>query len=142
MISFFVIIKKVIRMKVLSLREPFASLILEEKKRIETRSWKTNYRGELYIHASLGKIKHSDNRIKRLLTYLINKEMKYGLVIAKCKLVDCLYMDEAFLTKIAKNITEADCGHYELGRYAWILEDVIPLDQPIAAKGKLGIWNL
>ena len=39
-------------MKVLSIVEPYATLIKENKKIIETRSWKTNYRGELYIHAS------------------------------------------------------------------------------------------
>lgn len=39
-------------MKVLSIKEPFASLILNKHKTIETRSWKTNYRGELFIHAS------------------------------------------------------------------------------------------
>ena len=38
-------------MKVLSLTVPCATLI-KEKKLIETRSWKTDYRGELYIHAS------------------------------------------------------------------------------------------
>lgn len=39
-------------MKVLSLTEPCATLIKEKKKLVETRSWKTDYRGELYIHAS------------------------------------------------------------------------------------------
>ena len=39
-------------MKVLSLTEPYATLIKKGVKTIETRSWKTNYRGKLYIHAS------------------------------------------------------------------------------------------
>ena len=39
-------------MRVLSVKEPFATLILNGIKKIETRSWKTNYRGELFIHAS------------------------------------------------------------------------------------------
>ncbi len=43
-------------MKVLSLTEPYATLIKLGKKKIETRSFKTNYRGELYIHASSTKI--------------------------------------------------------------------------------------
>ena len=43
-------------MKVFSLTEPYASLIFSGKKVIETRSFKTNYRGELYIHASMTKI--------------------------------------------------------------------------------------
>lgn len=41
-------------MKVLSIKEPFATLIKDGVKRYETRSWKTNYRGEIYIHASIG----------------------------------------------------------------------------------------
>ena len=43
-------------MKALSIKEPFASLIANNIKKIETRSFKTNYRGKLYIHASLSKI--------------------------------------------------------------------------------------
>ena len=39
-------------MKVISIKEPFATLIMNGSKLIETRSWKTNYRGELYIHVS------------------------------------------------------------------------------------------
>jgi hypothetical protein len=76
-------------MKVLSLKEPFASLIKENIKLIETRSWKTNYRGELYIHANLSKIK-KDERTKMLINLLSDKEFNYGCIIAKCKLVDCM----------------------------------------------------
>ena len=45
-------------MKVLSVIEPWATLIKEKQKFIETRSWKTSYRGELYIHASSKKNKN------------------------------------------------------------------------------------
>lgn len=40
-------------MKVLTIKEPFATLIKNKIKHIETRSWKTNYRGEIYIHAGI-----------------------------------------------------------------------------------------
>lgn len=43
-------------MKVLTIKEPFATLIKNKVKYIETRSWKTNYRGELYIQAGAAKI--------------------------------------------------------------------------------------
>jgi activating signal cointegrator 1 len=39
-------------MKALTLYEPWATLVARGEKRIETRSWKTNYRGPLAIHAS------------------------------------------------------------------------------------------
>ena len=57
-------------MKVLSLREPWATLIKDKKKFIETRSWKTNYRGELYIHASITKIDKSTRERGDLLDLL------------------------------------------------------------------------
>jgi hypothetical protein len=39
-------------MKAVSLWQPFASLIYTGAKKIETRSWPTNYRGPLAIHAA------------------------------------------------------------------------------------------
>lgn len=127
-------------MKVLSITEPWATLIMEKQKYIETRSWKTNYRGELYIHASMTKIKKNE-KYYRLLELIKNKDLNYGNIICKCKLIDCVYMDEKFIQKIKNNPQEYLCGEYSLGRYAWILDD-IEIIQPIAAKGKLGLWEL
>lgn len=39
-------------MKTLSLKQPFAELILSGKKKIELRKWNTSFRGEFLIHAS------------------------------------------------------------------------------------------
>ena len=111
-------------MKVLSLIEPWATLIKEGKKVIETRSWKTSYRGELYIHASCKKIKRSDEHTKELLKLIPDVPMGYGNILCKCKLVDCIYMDQEFLNKVQDNKQEFLCGEYSLGRYAWFLEDV------------------
>ena len=128
-------------MKVLSLIEPWATLIKEGKKVIETRSWKTSYRGELYIHASRKKVKRSDEHTIELLNLIPNVPMGYGNIICKCKLADCVYMDQEFLDRIQKDKQEFLCGEYSLGRYAWILEDVEVLDEQIPAKGHLNIWN-
>ena len=128
-------------MKVVSIIEPWASLIKEKVKYIETRSWKTNYRGKLYIHASLKKVPKKDERINNLITLLKDKDFKYGHIIAEATLVDCIYMDEEFISKIKKNNQEYICGEYSIGRYAWVLEDIKELSKPIPAKGSLGIWN-
>jgi hypothetical protein len=128
-------------MKVLSLLEPYASLIKDKVKCVETRSWKTNYRGELYIHASLKKVSKKDERINSLITLLQDKQFEYGYIIAKCKLKDCIYMDDEYIKNIKENKIEYMCGIYSVGRYAWILEDIEILDKPIPAKGQLGIWN-
>lgn len=133
----------VISLKVISIKEPFASLIKEGIKKIETRSWKTNYRGDIYIHASLSMVRvgMKDERMIKILELLSDYDMMYGKIICKAKLIDCIYMDEAFIEKIKKNEIEYCCGCYEVGRYAWVLDDIQVLDFPIVAKGKLGIWN-
>lgn len=129
-------------MKVLSLTEPFATLILEEKKCVETRSWKTDYRGELYIQASMTKPSKQDLNNKELVSLIENKDMNFGNIICKCNLVDCIYMTKEYVENMKKNnYQEYICGIYKEGRYAWVLENITPLKNPIKAKGQLNIWN-
>ena len=128
-------------MKVLSIKEPFATLIKNEIKHIETRSWKTNYRGELYIHVSLSNdLKKYQHRVE-LMKLIKDLDLSYGKIICKCNLVDCVYMTEEFIEEVKKNNNEYVCGEYSVGRYAWILDNIEVLDEPIEVKGKLGIWN-
>ena len=128
-------------MKVLSIKEPWATLIASKQKYIETRSWKTSYRGELYIHVSKKQINNKDEKIQELLKLLATQEMNYGKIICKCELVDCIYMDEKFINEIKQNKQEYICGDYQVGRYAWILEKTELMQPKINAKGKLNIWN-
>ena len=128
-------------MKVLSIIEPWATLIASKQKYIETRSWKTSYRGELYIHASKKLIYKKDEKIQELLKLLPTQEMNYGKIICKCELVDCIYMDEKFINEIKQNQQEYICGYYKIGRFAWILEKMELIQPKIEAKGKLNIWN-
>ncbi len=110
-------------MKVLSLTEPFATLIQEKKKKIETRSWQTAYRGELYIHASQTKPSSKDLENAELMALLDNQSLNFGNIICKCNLVDCIYMTKEFVENMKKNnYQEYICGDYREGRYAWILE--------------------
>lgn len=61
--------------KCLSLTEPYATLIKNSIKTIETRSWKTSYRGELYIHPSSTKIpKESKNNLD-LMSYFVSNSI-------------------------------------------------------------------
>ncbi len=59
----------------------------------------------------------------------------------KGQLVDCIYMDEKFINEIKQNQQEYMCGDYQIGRYAWILENTELINPKIDAKGKLNIWN-
>ena len=125
-------------MKVLSIKEPFASLIKDGVKIYETRSWKTNYRGEIYIHASLA-LSKAENKDKA--SKYLKSEIKPGYILCKCELVDCIPMIDDFIKYIYNDTNEADYGRYSDGRFAWKLKLIEVLDEPIKAKGKLGIWN-
>lgn len=124
-------------MRVLTLREPWASLIGEGIKTIETRSWPTNYRGELYIHAGLTKVPQKEDSFVKML----KGELHYGFIFCKCSLVDCVYIDKTFSEMVKKtSLDNYICGDYQEGRYAWILENVEYIN-PIPAKGHLSIWR-
>ena len=125
-------------MKVLSIKEPFATLIKDGTKIYETRSWKTNYRGEIYIHASktLSKSKNVETAKKYL-----KSEINPGYILCRCELVDCIPMTKEFINHIYKDTNEADFGQYSEERYAWEIKVLEVLPSPIKANGKLGIWN-
>ena len=65
--------------------------------------------------------------------------MNYGNIICKCNLVDCIYMDQSYIDSVS--IKEKELGIYEIGRYAWVLDN-IELIKPIKAKGKLNRWEV
>ena len=129
-------------MKVLSLTEPYATLIKNGIKTIETRSWKTSYRGRLYIHASSTKIPKEYRNNKELMALVSTDDLNYGHIICSCDLIDCIEMTDDFINSIRKNKkNEYITGIYSNGRYAWIFENIEILKNPIKAKGHLGIWN-
>ena len=129
-------------MKVITIREPFATLIMKDFKRIETRSWKTNYRGKIYIHAGLSKNFKEQISGKNFEHLLKNLNFNYGKIICEAELVDCVYMSEEFIEDLKNNYyNEYLVGNYEVGRYAWILKNIKELEEKIEIKGKLGIWN-
>ena len=129
-------------MKVLSLTERYATLIKENKKKVETRSWKTSYRGELYIHASNTNIPKSWKENKEFMELVNNSQLNFGYIICKCNLVDCIYMTKEYVEDMKNNnYQEYICGEYKEGRYAWILENIETIKNPIRAKGHLSVWN-
>ena len=123
-------------MKGLTIKEPWATLIIEGYKTYEFRSWKTKYRGKILIHA--GATLERD-MVPRFSCY----DLKYncGHIIGEAELVDCILVDEKFDKELKEinPIVYAKSTHVE--KYAWKLENVIKYDKPIPHKGQLGLWN-
>lgn len=124
-------------MKVLTIKQPWATLIMQGNKRFEFRSWQTKYRGELLIHAGKGIDKEA---MKRLAKY-IPENMPTGKILGKVKLVDCVKMSPEFKKILLKENQDiyADSSFKE--NYGWQLEDIEVFRVPIEVKGKLSLWE-
>lgn len=158
-------------MKAITLTQPWATLVALGKKRIETRSWSTRYRGPLAIHAAKGfpeGLRSGEDMAVG--PYTLHREgpdlflwhgahrvlpfsLPRGEIVATAELVNVHQIEERSLGWIDSflRITvhrqewliepERSLGDFTPGRYAWLLRDIQPLDKPIPAKGALGLWN-
>ncbi len=132
-------------MKAISLLQPWASLIVIGAKTIETRSWGTKYRGPILIHASQGKagsIFAAEPPFKKYIPDF--KKLPFGAIVGQAIITNVLRVENLDMTdEIINRLTmeEKAFGDYSIGRYAWILEESMQFDKPIAAKGTLSIWE-
>nr|WP_290602805.1 ASCH domain-containing protein [Anabaena sp. AL93] len=122
------------KIKAITLHQPWASLI-GKYKHYETRGKATNYRGKIAIHAAIRQ-ETTDYQVNELADLLVGEEIPFGSVIAIAQLTDCIKMTEEFISQQSE--TELRCGLWEVGRYAWKLENVEILDEPIPARGMPG----
>ena len=123
-------------MKVLTIKEPWASLIINRYKEYEFRSWKTKYRGKILIHAGMSLEKDAAKRFSEY-----NLEYYKGAIIGEATITDCILVDTKFNEELRKinPLVYARSNHVET--YAWKLENIKKYDKPIYIKGKLGLWN-
>ena len=152
-------------MKALTLWQPWASAIALGSKRIETRSWSTNYRGPLAIHAA------KRRNVDELIYYGccwnwcgalgvkmgrhndIWDTLPFGAIVATCELVDCRPTETFTVGELDTKRrpdgdvhhtyawTERQLGNFDPGRFGWLLADIVPLDEPVAATGRQGLWD-
>ncbi len=125
-------------MKVITIKQPFATLIAEGFKEYEFRTWKTKYRGEILIHAGKGIDKKAIERFKHL-----GLEYPTGCIIAKVTLTDCVYVDDALVECLTKKDPEVYYGMIhkkEWNGYGFKLENVRKI-KPISINGKLSLWE-
>lgn len=124
-------------MKVLTIKQPWATLIIQGDKKFEFRSWQTKYRGELLIHAGKGIDKEA---VKRLEKYL-PKELPIGKILGKVTLVDCIKMSPEFKEKLLKENSDIYTKSSFQENYGWLLKNVEVFNEPIEAKGHLSLWE-
>lgn len=107
-------------LKVLTVRQPWASLITAGIKNIENRSWYTSHRGPLAIHAGKGTDVSDWNETLG--------DAPAAAIIGIVDVIDC--------------VRDSDSEWAIDGEWHWVLANARPLPQPIPATGKLGLWRL
>lgn len=131
-------------MKALSIKQPHAERIAAGVKRIENRSWRTNFRGQLAIHVSA---RRSSRDTLHLCAGhgLEADELTYSAIIAVVDVVDCVTLDELHSRRrqraLFPELEELEMSD-ALGPWCWLLENVRRFDKPIPIVGGLSLWNV
>lgn len=125
-------------MKVITVKQPYATLIAEGLKKYEFRTWNTKYRGDILIHAGKTVDKKAIERFKDY-----NFEYPTGCIIAKAKITDVEYVDDEFVNKVGPTNPLVYKGIIEKKNwvgYGFKIENVEKI-KPIYINGQLGFWN-
>lgn len=124
-----------IKVKALSLKQPWAQWVAVGVKTIETRMWPTRHRGPLLICAS----KTFDNAVPpnhmdvNLHPRVAGLTYPMGVALAIAYVADCRPM-------VPADEPQALCP-WEPGRFAWFISSVVQI-HPLAVKGQLGVFDV
>lgn len=110
-------------MKALTIKQPWAWAILLAGKDVENRSWSTDYRGPLLIHAGA-----SFDRLAQLpqRTPPVPDDLVFSAILGVVDLVD---------------VVEASRSKWFSGPYGWVLRNPRPFRSPVAGPGRLRLWE-
>jgi len=135
--------KKNLKMKVISLWQPWASLMAWGIKTIETRHWPLpqNIKGPIAIHAAkkLVKVKDpyfEDALLERNLSY---NDLPRGFILCYFDTVECILIN--YRQDGVPDYPERAFGDYTPGRYMWKMKGLNVLPWPLMIQGRQGIWN-
>ena len=126
-------------MKAISLCQPWASLMALGAKKIETRSWATNYRGQLLIHASKKVVPWKSEISEEVCKALGGTMTFYGCLLCVVDLIDCQRV--TFFFNVPPK-PELLFGDYTPGGFMWITENPRPFDPPLLYRGQQGLFDV
>lgn len=146
-------------MKCITLHQPWATICCLQHplhkgmsaKGYETRSWPTNHRGPLLIHAAKKKIVSPIDIMGwdfvidflRLSGFQTKNDFAYGAILGKVDVVDCISTNElACLDADVVDDYAWFTGDYSNNRFAWKLENPALFKTPIPYRGQQGFFNV
>lgn len=125
-------------MKALSILQPWAWLIVNGHKPVENRTWKTNFRGQVLIHAGKGLDVNADNDIwnnrhpvtgeqsERTAGLMHPNEWERGGIVGIATITDC--------------VTSFDSAYFE-GPFGFVMADAKPCTF-VPWRGQLGFFDV
>ena len=122
-------------MKCLSICQPFAELIIQNKKTIELRTWNTKIRGEFLIHAPIKIRKEDYKKLK------IKEKLTTGAIIGKVELYDVKKYESLKEIQIDKKKHFAS-NMSQKKIFGFLLKNPKPFRIPIPYKGQLGFFDV
>jgi hypothetical protein len=116
-------------------------------KRVENRTWRTTYRGDLAIHAGMSRAWLGDTEWAYHPADLV-----FGAIIAIARLVECIRLQDlddlssGLRPRRSRLVPPLPLGPHPsaphtCGPYCWVLSDILVLEQPIPAMGRQGLWH-
>jgi hypothetical protein len=139
------------KVRAISLWQPWASAMALGVKRIETRGWVSRYTGPLAVHAAQRKSAANRAVFNELMDDAVISEafltddpaadydaLPYGAVLGIVRMVDCVALSRANIGTLSD--TERLLGDYRPGRQAWVTNNARPLRSPHAAGGRQGFF--
>jgi len=112
--------------KALTVCQPYAELIARGEKLIENRTWATDYRGPLAIHAGKSRAWMDPDDVVKY------PDMVFGAVVAIAKLRGCCRIEDLQL--------DLRGSEHANGPWCWVFEYVNRVD-PVACRGAQGLWD-
>jgi len=116
-------------MKAISVRQPWAHLIIHGGKDIENRDWRTNMRGTVFVHASKGMTRKEYDAVSAYVESYAPalpayEDLKRGGIIGTVDIVDC--------------VTNS-ASPWFMGKYGFVLTNPRPIEfRPY--RGELGFF--
>ena len=146
--------------RVLTLHQPDASLMAANLKHFEIRKNKPvqEFRGKVLIHAAAAKCKSGRLKwfiemaerfpevkkafeSKRLPSGIYKAStLQYGCIVAIADLINCKQIDNEMITE--QSGLELAVGYWQVGRFAWEFDHIIPSPAPIYYKNNQGLQRL
>lgn len=146
-------------MRAITICQPYAHLIAIGEKSVENRTWATDHRGLLAIHAGKGRDYLDEDDLEKW------PGMAFGAVVAVANLAGCVQLDRSRVALSGLRINGVDfppvenetftvpdwakrrwpwlAGHQHTeGPVAWVLTEVRALPVPVPCRGAQGLWDV